>query len=178
MGNGVIYVINRVLIPGTASPPPPTVTAGSCPRNCGTADRGGGTCRPNGRCLSCNDNRLRVNGRCVQSLACRGRRIQSGSMTGENCRCQQDTCHYCNRNVERDTCRVCRDGTYMLDGACVESCPAGLASLGIGQFKRRCLPPFECRNGRIVGQDVSYGCKCATDEMTPSACQVCSFRAD
>ena len=26
--------------------------------------------------------------------------------------------------------------------------------------------------------DLGYGRKCATDEMTPSACQVCDFRAD
>jgi hypothetical protein len=53
-----------------------------------------------------------------------------------------------------------------------------MTSLGLGQFKRRCLAPFECRNGRIVvGSDASYGCKCATDEMTPSACQYCQFQA-
>ena len=52
-----------------------------------------------------------------------------------------------------------------------------MTSLGIGQFKRRCLAPFECRNGRIVGSDASYGCKCATDDMAPSACQYCQFRA-
>ena len=74
--------------------------------------------------------------------------------------------------------RVCREGTYLLEGSCVASCPSGMAMLGIGQFKRRCLTPFECQNGRIVGSDVNYGCKCATDEMAPSACQFCSFRAD
>ena len=52
-----------------------------------------------------------------------------------------------------------------------------MTSLGLGQFKRRCLAPFECRNGRIVGSDASYGCKCATDEMIPSACQYCDFQA-
>ena len=72
----------------------------------------------------------------------------------------------------------CRDGWYMLDGQCIESCPAGMTSLGVSQFRRRCLAPFECQRGRIVGQSVSYGCRCATDENTPSTCQFCSFRAD
>ena len=72
----------------------------------------------------------------------------------------------------------CRDGWYMLDGQCIESCPAGMTSLGVSQFRRRCLAPFECQRGRIVGQEVNYGCRCATDENTPSSCQFCSFRAD
>ena len=168
--------------PATPDPAETTATSGAdgggCPRNCGQADRGGGTCRTNGRCLSCNENRLRVNGICVQSLSCKGRRIQSGSMTGAGCRCLDDSCHFCTRVVDGDTCRVCRDGAYLLDGSCVASCPAGMASMGIGGFKRRCLAPFECQNGRIIGSDASYGCKCATDEMAPSSCQHCSFRAD
>ena len=76
------------------------------------------------------------------------------------------------------TGRVCRDGTYLLDGACVETCPTGMAMLGIGDFKRRCMAPFECQRGRIIGMDVGYGCKCANDDMTPAACHFCSFRAN
>jgi len=53
-----------------------------------------------------------------------------------------------------------------------------MTSLGIGNFKRRCMDPFECRNGRIVGLEVSFGCKCANDDNNPSTCQFCSFRAD
>ena len=86
--------------------PLPTTTPVDCPRNCGTEARGGGGCRPNGRCTSCNENRLRVNGRCVLSVACKGRRIQTGSMTGGGCRCLDDSCHYCTRVVDGDTCRV------------------------------------------------------------------------
>ena len=29
-----------------------------------------------------------------------------------------------------------------------------------------------------MGQQLTYGCKCATDEMEPAACQNCEFRAD
>ena len=53
-----------------------------------------------------------------------------------------------------------------------------MAQLGIGGFKRRCMAPFECQNGRIQGMVVGYGCKCANADMTPSACQFCSFRAN
>ena len=66
----------------------------------------------------------------------------------------------------------------LLEGACVESCPAGMTASGIGDFKRRCMEPFACANGRIQGQDVAFGCKCSTDDMTPAACQMCEFRAD
>ena len=88
------------------SPPvsPPTNSDGTCSRNCGTEARGGGTCRLNGRCTSCNENRVIQGGRCYASIACKGRRIQSGSQTGSNCRCVDDNCHYCNRAPEGDVC--------------------------------------------------------------------------
>ena len=71
----------------------------------------------------------------------------------------------------------CRDGWFLLDGDCVEACPDTMTSLGIGNFKRRCLGEFTCQNGRIIGAEVNYGCKCATDENTPASCQFCEFRA-
>ena len=88
----------------TAAPPPPTNSDGTCSRNCGTAENGGGTCRLNGRCLSCNANRVLQGGRCYASIACKGRRIQSGSQTGSNCRCVDDNCHYCIRAPDADVC--------------------------------------------------------------------------
>ena len=59
-----------------------------------------------GVCTSCNEDRLRVSGRCVTLVYCKGRRIQSGSMLGQNCRCLNDHCQYCNRAVSGDVCRV------------------------------------------------------------------------
>ena len=94
--------------PTTLEPSPAPTDTGDCPRNCGTAERGGGQCRPNGRCLSCNPTRLLSGGRCFQSIACKGRRIQGGGQAGSNCRCVHEHCHYCNRAVEGDTCRVVR----------------------------------------------------------------------
>ena len=88
--------------------------AEECPRNCGTVDLGGGSCRPNGRCLACNENRLRVNGACVQSLSCKGRQIQTGSLSGQGCQCLQEHCHFCTRVVQGDTCRVSSTDARMI----------------------------------------------------------------
>ena len=71
----------------------------------------------------------------------------------------------------------CRDGWFLLNNACVESCPSTMTSLGISQFRRRCLEPFVCQNGRIQDSTANYGCRCTTDENTPAACQFCNFNA-
>lgn len=155
--------------PSSPAPSTQTPTALVCPRNCGDPERGGGTCRLNGRCTSCNSNRLRVNGRCVLSLSCLGRVIQTGSMTGQGCGCIDRTCHSCTRTVTGDVCRRCRDGYYLLDDACVASCPATRASSGISLFGRRCLEPFTCRGGQVQNMDVNYGCKCAAEGNLPGA---------
>ena len=118
-------------------------------------------------------------GRCFVSISCKGRRIQTGSQADTGCRCLDEHCHWCNRRADGDTCRVCRDGFYLSDGDCVETCPAGLASSGVGLFKRRCAEPFTCQSGRlIVEPQVNYGCKCATEGNTAiAACHVCEHRA-
>ena len=95
----------------TQPPPTPPVSTTTmqpmtCARNCGQAVRGGGTCRANGRCTSCNSNRVLQSGRCYQSLSCKGRRIQTGSTAGAGCRCLQDQCHWCTRSAAGDICRV------------------------------------------------------------------------
>ena len=100
-------------------------------------------------------------------------------MQGDRCRCLDDHCFYCNRAVGSDVCRTCRDGRFLLGGACFESCPSDMTSSGISQFRRRCLAPFTCENGRVVGRDnIGYGCKCAADDNTPAACRNCEFRAN
>ena len=51
--------------------------------------------------------------------------------------------------------RVCIEGTYLLAGACVTACPAGMMSMGFDQVKPRCIAPLACQNGRIMGLDAS-----------------------
>lgn len=164
----------------TPAPTPRATThaPGTCPRNCGTPENGGGTCRPTGICLSCNSDRLRVAGRCVQTVACRNRIVLSGLLAGQGCRCATAHCHYCNRAVNTEVCRRCRDGWYLLNDRCHESCPTTMASSGISQWGRRCLNPFVCQSRAIVGQDVTYGCKCATEDNSAiAACHRCEHRA-
>ena len=159
--------------------PPPTDPARVCARNCGQLENGGGTCRDNGRCLSCNTNRVLQSGRCYQAISCKGREIQTGSQAGSGCRCVNPRCHWCDRAPAGDTCRVCRDGWYLLAGDCVETCPTQFASSGVGQFKRRCAEPFLCQSARlVVDPPVNYGCKCANEGNTAIAdCQICEHRA-
>ena len=85
-----------------------TAAAFTCPRNCGTPARGGGTCRPNGRCTSCNSNRIRQSGTCLSSISCRASRILTGRLAGNGCRCANSHCHYCVRQALGDECRKCR----------------------------------------------------------------------
>ena len=120
-----------------------------------------------------------MNGRCVRTLSCKGRRIQTGAMAGQGCRCLQDSCHFCTRSTAGDACRVCRSSEYLLDGRCELSCPQHLVSSGLNSFKRRCAEPFSCRSGRLdVVPSVSYGCKCANDDNSAIApCQACDHRA-
>lgn len=161
-------------------PTPQPTAPPTCPANCGTPERGGGTCRPNGKCLSCNENRLRLtsSGQCLQSIACRGREVQSGIARGADCRCLDLRCHYCIRSVGGDVCRRCRDNTYLLDGQCVDTCPANLASSGINSFGRRCLEPFTCQSSRIQERVETFGCKCARPNNTGIAtCHRCLHRA-
>ena len=53
-----------------------------------------------------------------------------------------------------------------------------MASSGISRWGRRCLDPFTCQSRAIVGQNVPYGCKCATDDNSGiAACHRCEHRA-
>ena len=188
--------------PTTANtpPPPPPPTTGSnvtCPRNCGTPARGGGTCRVRSRdgavlCATCNDNRVLLRGRCNAQISCRASRVLSGALVNESCRCEDRNCHYCIKTAEggevQEECRRCRNGKYLLNGGCVDTCPAAQTGLGMGQWGRRCADPFTCRGGRVGNYDadgsfsaisgVSYGCKCpAPGNRVRNGCFQCEFRA-
>merc|ERR1712072_1010802 len=98
---------------------------------------------------------------------------------GQRCRCQNQHCHYCVQTSSGDTCRTCRDGWYLLDGECLESCPSELTSLGIGGFGRRCMGELTCSRNRIVDQgDLPYGCRCPGEgNIAAGYCQTCAFNA-
>jgi len=151
-----------------------------CPKNCGTAAMGGGTCETTSdgyqNCTSCNSNKILAHGGCVQSIACRKKTVLSGKFTGLKCRCSNKHCHYCIQAPAGETCKRCRDGWYMLDEDCVESCPSSMSSSGVSTFGRRCHDPFTCSGGRV--KDSSTACKCPnTINKMPGNCHVCEHQA-
>lgn len=168
-----------------------------CPKNCGSPELGGGTCRirPSDGvliCSSCNSNRIRQKGLCLLEVHCRARTVQSGKLKGQGCKCSNLRCHNCKRRSEAtggDTCTVCRDGWYLHDGDCVEVCPAGMARSGISLFRRRCLAPYTCKGGRIfdgsftegnlIDRGESFGCRCpAPGNKVGGDCFACEHRAN
>lgn len=153
-----------------------------CPSNCGTPERGGGTCRVRSSdsaviCTSCNEGRVRFRGRCLQSYACRAFKVVFGPLIGESCACDSH-CHYCVVTSEGQRCNRCRDGWYLLNNTCVESCPADMTSSGISLWGRRCLQPFSCRGRAITTFDATFGCECpAPGNGFNGNCHICDFRA-
>ncbi len=138
------------------------------------------------RCLLCAESSrvqgvpwLLLNGYCIDRYICHARRSTSTNprLHGVSCLCTDGHCHRCVREVSGDTCLICRDGFYLLNGNCLESCPRHLASVGLSQWRRRCLQPFTCRmtssrTGIIEGANVSYGCRCPDQH-----CGQCHFAA-
>lgn len=175
-----------------------TSTSGTeCPKNCGSVSLGGGTCgiRPSDGvliCKSCNSNRIRQKGVCLLEVHCRSRTIQSGKLKGQGCKCSNIHCHNCKRRSESqggDTCTVCRDGWFLLNGDCVEECPPEMASSGISLFRRRCNVPFICRSSKIydkaldgsqtlIDRGEPFGCRCpAPGNKVGGNCFACEHRA-
>lgn len=168
----------------------------ACPKNCGVVELGGGSCtarKSDGAtiCSSCNHNRIRFKGACLLEVHCRAQKVQSGKLKGAGCRCANPRCHNCKRRSESqggDTCTVCRDGWYLLNGDCVEACPATMASSGISLFNRRCLEPFICKGGTIFDRNItsnalvlrgeSFGCRCpAPGNLAGGNCYICEHFA-
>jgi len=68
-------------------------------------------------------------------------------------------------------CSRCHNGAYLLDGLCVDECPAGMAWYGSGANDgRRCEKPFVCN--KLFGFSTGEKCRC------PGNCLSCEWRAD
>ena len=135
-------------------------------------------------CTECFDGFVKAAGACVTKVSCKASKILTPPrFSGEACRCNDRNCNYCDKTSEGEVCKVCRNGLYLNGGQCVAECPAGLTSMGSGEFRRRCVEPFECAGGNLVEFDgatrsESYGCKCATkDNSVEPSCTNCDFRA-
>jgi len=71
-----------------------------------------------------------------------------------------------------------QDGWYLMNEDCYQSCPATTSWSGVGLWGRRCLDPFTCQGGSIVGSSVTFGCKCALpDNAGIAPCHICDHRA-
>lgn len=186
--------------PSAGPTPAPTTPPQSCARNCGTVERGGGTCSPTNSsfCTSCNDGNLlttdlgskvgeHIHGNCISRITCDRRAIVSGRFDGERCTpCLDRHCFKCqishpeNEPAPSEQCFRCRDGRYLQDdGTCAETCPAGKTFVGANLFGRRCMEPFTCRSGIVLNFTDSRGCKCPNADNTrmDSNCHTCEFRA-
>eukprot|EP00040_Diaphanoeca_grandis_P026840 m.150907 g.150907 ORF g.150907 m.150907 type:complete len:1497 (+) comp30749_c0_seq1:408-4898(+) len=162
----------------------------ACSNNCGTTDKGGGTCL-NATCIrcctSCDSDQVLASvddegvylGRCYPSTTCKNNKyLTAGPLKGYPCTCDDKKCFQCDTTFNASVCTKCKSGFYLLDGECVKSCPPTLTSLGTSNFGRRCLDPFTCTFGRIVDQLFSYSCKCVDEEnVKDKNCQTCNFEA-
>jgi len=164
-----------------------------CPANCGVPEKGGGACELTDdnkmACTRCNADKLLYRGRCLPRMFCKRGEVQSGRFRGEACQCSDDNCHHCVKNAEGDVCKQCKDGKFLLDGQCVDQCPAEMTSSGVSQWKKRCLDPHVCKGGRIGhynsdhkferDHDVRYRCKCPNDDNSgvDRKCVTCDFEA-
>jgi len=159
--------------------PTTTLPPQQCPKMCATCEVNINTDKV--YCTACSDQSklLHSSGKCLSKIYCKSKKISSGNLLGESCKCANNNCHYCVQQSNGDVCRKCRNGFYLLDGDCVESCPSHMAQSGISKWGRVCRNPFTCRSGRAKDEDgKTFGCKCASvSNGGGSNCHQCDHEA-
>jgi hypothetical protein len=144
-------------------------------------------------CNQCKNEFEKVGSACAKEISCdAGKVVTPPRLNGESCKCADSNCRSCDRTAafsfgdlvvaSLETCKACQNGFYLHEGQCVAQCPTSLASMGSGEFKRRCVQPFQCSNGVIrefdgTARDVNYGCKCpvADNSKASATCSDCNF---
>ena len=96
---------------------------------------------------------------------CQGR---TTDLTAEECRCTPlPDCHTCGVDAllvpVADTCQLCKNSAYLLDGVCVATCPEGFVGTGFGRFGRACEP--------VETSPVVQQCAGITTSITADACR-------
>eukprot|EP00041_Stephanoeca_diplocostata_P038877 m.1564361 g.1564361 ORF g.1564361 m.1564361 type:complete len:2726 (+) comp25284_c0_seq7:271-8448(+) len=152
---------------------PPATTAGcTCPSSCEQ-------CTVDGQCILCSNTTLLFPsfGVCVE--ACPGGYVEAAQPSG-GALCVPDasydgrgvmgcatdnaegaSCQRCSPDGQR--CEQCKFRRYLLDGRCIDSCPAPYENRGQGTYNRWCRGP--CNSGR--------GCTtCSTTD--PTTCASCA----
>ena len=143
-------------------------------------------------CARCDATRLLGDGVCVRTLTCQGSTYmhKDVKLTGRTCACrpQHPNCVNCDVTVAGLTatgaqnltrvCNSCKTGNYLLNGACLVSCPAGLSQVGVqSEFGRKCMAPFTCRASKIIaGVPDLLGKACTCPDV--KNCHTCAFTAD
>lgn len=151
----------------------PTTAAGcTCPPSCAQ-------CTIDGQCVLCSNTTLLFPafGVCVDT--CPGGYVEAvqpsggaicapnttyegrGSMACATDNMEGASCQRCSADGQR--CEQCKFRRYLLDGRCIDSCPAPYENRGQGSFNRWCRGP--CNSGR--------GCTACSD-ADPTACVACA----
>lgn len=59
-------------------------------------------------------------------IYCRGKKVKGGSLDGIGCKCTDANCFYCVLQHESqggEFCKICKNGLFLLDNKCIETCP-------------------------------------------------------
>eukprot|EP00037_Helgoeca_nana_P030437 m.375995 g.375995 ORF g.375995 m.375995 type:complete len:414 (+) comp28189_c0_seq2:112-1353(+) len=93
-------------------------------------------------CVQCRNSQYLLNGTCHPDCPEPYETVGTGTFNREcrmfECTDREDSCHSCVR--DRSSCDFCRESKYLLNGVCVDSCPAGYDSEGSGLYRRQCVP--------------------------------------
>mmetsp|Transcript_18594 Transcript_18594/g.55112 ORF Transcript_18594/g.55112 Transcript_18594/m.55112 type:complete len:1651 (+) Transcript_18594:269-5221(+) len=134
-------------------------------------ERRGGchTCANSSACVLCRDQRYLHGTVCVGQCPTGFVGVGSGNFNrrcivdpGNACVNRANHCHECNNST---ACSFCRDAYYLLEGACVVSCPSEFTPQGLGDYRRVCVP-------RIAGcAPRQNGCHVCLNATTCSFCR-------
>ncbi|EDQ90289.1 uncharacterized protein MONBRDRAFT_24594 [Monosiga brevicollis MX1] len=100
-------------------------------------------------CSVCGSGRFLFDGACLASCPAGYVNVGSGNYrnTCRRARVCADHCHSCDEDMP-ETCLVCRHGTYLLNGTCHTTCPAGYTGKGRGNFHNFCEKDRACQRGQ------------------------------
>eukprot|EP00047_Mylnosiga_fluctuans_P007031 m.250673 g.250673 ORF g.250673 m.250673 type:complete len:243 (+) comp16839_c0_seq1:184-912(+) len=120
-------------------------------------------------CLRCNPPYLTYNGACITADACPSSHSPTSSDPTLPRACAPNLCHA--PAPASSVCTSCRNGKYLLNGLCLNSCPTGYSgTFNSSQFFRRCeikaTPAAVCVAGKSNCQQCASSTACAMCKNT------------
>merc|ERR1719199_497563 len=97
-----------------------------CPAGCS-----GGSCKQKGKkegnivCDTCKSSHVKVPllNVCSKQYSCQGgKMLAPPKYEGEDCGCQDKHCNKCVTTAAGEKCKACKNGRYLFDGTCYDSC--------------------------------------------------------